>query len=80
MPGIKVKLVRSRAGRSKDQLATLAGMGLYRLNQQRVLPDNPETVGMCQKLQHMVVWERVEQEPVKRARRAHKPTEQQPAE
>ncbi|MGI5864558.1 MAG: 50S ribosomal protein L30 [Myxococcales bacterium] len=76
MPGIKVKLVRSRAGRSKDQLATLKGLGLYRLNQERILPDTPQTLGMCRKLQHMVAWERVNEEPVKRPRRAAKPAEQ----
>ena len=65
MPSIKVKLVRSRAGRSHDQLAILKGLGLYRMNQERLLPDTPATLGMCQKLQHMVEWEKVAEEPPK---------------
>ncbi len=67
MAGIKVTLVKSRAGRSKDQLATLAGLGLYRMNQSKVLPDNAATLGMCAKLQHMVVWEKVAAGPAKKA-------------
>jgi large subunit ribosomal protein L30 len=69
MAGIKVTLVKSRAGRSKDQLATLSGLGLYRMNQSRVLPDNPSTLGMCEKLKHMVVWEKVTATPAKAAPR-----------
>ncbi|MDR0967027.1 MAG: 50S ribosomal protein L30 [Myxococcales bacterium] len=63
MSVIKVKLVRSRAGRSKDQLATLQGLGLYRMNQERVLPDTPAIIGMCKKLQHMLEWEKVAEGP-----------------
>jgi len=79
MPGIKVKLVASRAARSKEQLATLKGLGLYKLGQERVLPDNAATLGMCQKLKHMVSWERVSEAPppsTRKARRAKKPEAQ----
>ena len=60
MAGIKVRLIRSRAARSRDQLATLTGLGLHKLGQERILPDNPSTLGACAKLRHMVAWERVE--------------------
>ena len=79
MAGIKVKLIRSRAARSRDQLSTLRGLGLYRLGQERILPDNPATLGACEKLRHMVAWERVEASPVKRARRVRKKAEAPPA-
>jgi large subunit ribosomal protein L30 len=69
MPGIKVKLVHSRAARSKDQLATLEGLGLYKLGQERILPDSPATLGMCNKLKHMVTWARVEEAPKASTRR-----------
>ncbi len=72
MAGIKVRLIRSRAARSRDQLATLTGLGLYKFGQVRILPDNPSTIGACEKLRHMVAWERVEESPVKRPQRAHK--------
>ena len=72
MAGIKVKLTKSRAGRSKDQLATLRGLGLYRIGQVRVLPDNASTLGACAKLSHMVVWEKVAEEPPRRTDRPKK--------
>ena len=80
MPGIKVKLVHSRAARSKDQLATLKGLGLYKLGQERILPDNEATIGACQKLKHMVSWEKVQDSPpasTTKARRAAKKPEAQ---
>ena len=79
MPGIKVKLIASRAGRSKDQLGTLKGLGLYKFGQERVLPDNASTLGMCEKLKHMVSWERVKDAPpvsTRKVRRAKKPEAQ----
>lgn len=75
MSGIKVKLIASSAARSKDQLATLRGLGLSKMGQERILPDNASTLGMCQKLKHMVSWERVNEAPppsTTKARRAKK--------
>ncbi len=75
MSGIKVKLIASSAARSKDQLATLRGLGLSKMGQERILPDNASTLGMCQKLKHMVAWERVNEAPppsTTKARRAKK--------
>lgn len=79
MPGIKVKLVASRAARSKDQLATLKGLGLYKMGQERILPDTAATLGMCEKLKHMVKWEKVAEAPpasTTKARRTRKPEAQ----
>jgi len=79
MPGIKVKLIASRAARSKDQLATLKGLGLYKLGQERILPDDASIVGMCQKLKHMVSWEKVEQAPPASTRKARRARPTPPA-
>ncbi|MFN7130679.1 MAG: 50S ribosomal protein L30 [Myxococcales bacterium] len=82
MAGIKVKLVKSAAGASADQKATLEGMGLYRFGSERILPDNASTEGMCVKLRHLVQWERVSENPPKRARTAgqsHKRKQQEKA-
>lgn len=82
MAGIKVKLVKSAAGSSKDQKATLEGMGLYKLGSERILPDTPSTHGMVVKLRHLVAWEKVDQDPPKRLRNAteiHKRKKQQKA-
>lgn len=65
MAAIKVKLVRSLAARKPDQLATLKGLGLSKLGQERLLPDNACTLGMCEKVRHMVEWSRVDQTFVK---------------
>jgi large subunit ribosomal protein L30 len=72
MSGIKVKLIASSAGRSKDQLATLKGLGLNKFGQERILPDNPSTLGMCEKLKHMVEWEKVAEAPPASTRKARR--------
>jgi large subunit ribosomal protein L30 len=73
MPAIKVTLIRSRAGRPADQLATLAGLGLYLVGHHRILPATDAVLGMCRKLGHMVKWEKVSDDPPKRrSRRAVK--------
>ncbi len=55
--GIKVTLERSKNHRDKDTLATLATLGLKKLNSSRVLPDNPAVRGAVAKLAHMVAVE-----------------------
>ncbi|NLY90996.1 MAG: 50S ribosomal protein L30 [Firmicutes bacterium] len=45
---------RSAIGRKKDQKATIAALGLRRLNQSVVLPDNEVTQGMIKKVEHLV--------------------------
>ncbi|HEY8393086.1 MAG TPA: 50S ribosomal protein L30 [Capillibacterium sp.] len=45
---------RSTIGRKKDQRATIAALGLHRLNQSVVLPDNEVTRGMIKKVEHLV--------------------------
>lgn len=79
MPGIKVKLFGSRAGRSKEQLATLKGLGLYKMGQERILPDTAATLGMCEKLAHMVKWEKVDTAPPASTRKARRAARQEPA-
>ncbi|NLC53286.1 MAG: 50S ribosomal protein L30 [Firmicutes bacterium] len=45
---------RSTIGRSKDQKATLAALGLNRLNQTVVVPNNQVIQGMIKKVEHLV--------------------------
>lgn len=52
---VKVKLVRSWIGTPKDQRATLTGLGLKRMNQERVLQDSPTVRGLIFKVRHLVV-------------------------
>ncbi len=71
---LKVKLVRSVAGRPRDQKDTVRGLGLKKLNQERLLQDTPAIRGMVAKVSHLVTMEVVEGEaPVrKRAGKAAK--------
>ncbi len=45
---------RSAIGRPADQKATIAALGLRRLNQTVVKQDNPAIRGMIEKVKHLV--------------------------
>ena len=51
---IKVKQIASGCGHLKSQIATLKGLGLGKLNKEKVLLDTPETRGMVNKVSHLV--------------------------
>ncbi len=52
---VTVKLVRSPIGTRADRRATVAGLGLRRMNGTRVLEDTPAVRGMINKVRYMVV-------------------------
>jgi large subunit ribosomal protein L30 len=54
MATIKVKQTGSPIRRTKDQRATLIGLGLNRINRVKELEDTPSVRGMIRKVQHMV--------------------------
>jgi large subunit ribosomal protein L30 len=51
---LKVTQTGSPIRRTKDQRATLVGLGLNKLHRTRELPDTPAVRGMIAKVQHMV--------------------------
>jgi len=51
---VKVRLVRSGIGTPKDQRATLRGLGLTRMQQERELKDSPALRGMMFKVRHLI--------------------------
>ncbi len=51
---LKITLVRSTIGQIPKNRATVAAMGLRKLNQTVELPDNAATRGQIQKVRHMV--------------------------
>lgn len=51
---VTVKQIGSPIGRTKDQLATLKGLGLNKLNRTRTLEDTPAVRGMINKVHHLV--------------------------
>jgi large subunit ribosomal protein L30 len=54
MATIKVTQTGSPIRRTKDQRATLVGLGLNKMHKTRELVDTPEVRGMIKKVQHMV--------------------------
>jgi large subunit ribosomal protein L30 len=54
MSKIKIKQTGSPIRRTKDQRATLIGLGLNKINRTRELEDTPEVRGMIRKVRHMV--------------------------
>ena len=53
-PMVKVTQVRSGLGRKKDQLQTLAGLGLGKIRKSRELEDTAAVRGMIDKVKHLI--------------------------
>ena len=51
---LKVKQIGSPIGRTKDQLATLKGLGLNKMHRECELEDTPSVRGMINKIPHLV--------------------------
>jgi large subunit ribosomal protein L30 len=54
MAKIKIKQTGSPIRRTKQQRATLIGLGLNKMSRVRELDDSPEVRGMIWKVRHMV--------------------------
>ncbi len=54
---LKITLVKSAIGYSERHKATVKALGLRKLNQTVVLPDNPSVRGMLYKVNHLVTIE-----------------------
>ncbi len=50
MAEVKVKLVKSLIGRKKDQIATAESLGLRKIGDVSVQPDNAQTKGKINKI------------------------------
>ncbi len=51
---ITVKLVKSTIGSKKDQIATAEALGLHKIGDTSVQPDNAATRGKINKISHLV--------------------------
>ena len=49
-----IKLVKSLIGRKKDQIATANSLGLKKVGDVSVQPENEATLGKIQKVSHLV--------------------------
>lgn len=56
MANIRIKLVKSLAGRKDDHIATARSLGLRKIGQEVVQPDNAATRGKITKISHLVEW------------------------
>ena len=54
MAQLKVKLVKSLIGSKKDQIATAQALGLRKIGDATVQPDNPQTKGKVAKIIHLI--------------------------
>ena len=54
MTKIKIKQVRSRIGRPKDQKRTLDALGLRKMNATVTHEATPQIVGMVHKIKHLI--------------------------
>ena len=52
--GLKIKLVKSTIGAKKDQIATANALGLYKIGDERIQPDNEQTKGKINKISHLI--------------------------
>ncbi|MGN0660458.1 MAG: 50S ribosomal protein L30 [Oscillospiraceae bacterium] len=51
---LKIKLVKSLSGRSEKQIATAHSLGLKKINDATVQPENEATKGKIAKISHLV--------------------------
>ena len=54
MADVKVKLVKSLIGSKKDQIATAHALGLHKIGDVSVQPENPQTLGNVKKISHLL--------------------------
>lgn len=59
MASLKITQVKSAIGRKPAQRSTIKALGLKRLNQSVLRPDNPQTRGMVARVSHLVEVEEV---------------------
>ena len=56
---LKVTYVRSCIGFNKNQAKVIESLGLKKLNDSNILPDNPAVNGMIFKVKHLVKVEKI---------------------
>ncbi len=54
MEQIKIKLVRSLIGSKKDQIATAHSLGLSKIGDETMQPNNDQTKGKMAKINHLI--------------------------
>lgn len=60
MGNLRITQIKSKIGFPEDQRATLRSLGLRKIRQQVIRPDNPAVRGMIRKVRHLVTVEETE--------------------
>lgn len=59
MASLKVTLTKSTIGSKKDQIDTVAALGLHKIRDEKVHNDTPQIRGMVKKVNHLVKVEEI---------------------
>lgn len=59
MANLKVTLTKSTIGSKKEQIATVAALGLTKIRSEKVHADTPQIRGMIKKVNHLVKVEEI---------------------
>lgn len=54
MEQIKIKLIKSLIGNQKDQIATAHSLGLKKIGDENIQPNNEQTKGKIAKINHLI--------------------------
>ena len=54
MEQVKIRLVKSLIGSKKDQIASAQALGLRKIGDVTVQPNNPQTMGKVAKINHLI--------------------------
>jgi len=54
MANLKIKLVKSLAGRRETHIATVKSLGLKKIGSETLQPDNPQTRGKIAQIKYLV--------------------------
>ena len=54
MAQLKISLVKSLIGSKKDQIATAQALGLFKIGDSSVQPENEQTKGKVAKISHLI--------------------------
>ena len=57
MGDLRITQIKSKIGFPEDQRATLRSLGLRKIRQQVIRPDNPAVRGMIHKVRHLITVE-----------------------
>ena len=60
MANLKIKLVKSLSGRNAKHIATANSLGLHKIGNETVQPDNPQTRGKIAKIGYLLKVTEVE--------------------